>query len=87
VAGLATLGDDEVVVVTATGDGVVRVWRHAALARPADDRVPLCEINLEVPVEDIAAVDLDTFVVATVNGLTAIRIDASSLRHTEPVLS
>ena len=43
-------------------------------------RVPLCEINLEVPVRDISVVDDDMFVVATVNGLTAIRIDAELLQ-------
>jgi WD40 repeat protein len=76
VAGFATLGDGDVVVVTATGDGILRVWPRAAFTHRTGSPAPICEINLEVPVRDITAVSHDTFVVATVNGLTAIRLDA-----------
>ena len=67
------------VVVTATYNGVIRVWTPESLTRRGHDRVPLCEINIEVPVSDISFIEDDTFIIATPNGLTAIRFTARLL--------
>ena len=77
VATSATLTNGLIVVVTAT-DGIVRVW-DAAKFPLAEGIAPLCEINVEVPVTDLDATEHDTVVLATPNGLTAIRLDARSL--------
>jgi hypothetical protein len=55
------------------GDGTIQVWRPAELTR-AGAAVPLCDINIEVPVSGIGLGGEDTFVLATPNGLTAIRV-------------
>ena len=73
----ATLTNGLIVVVTAT-DGIVRVW-DAARFPPADAIAPLCEINIEVPVTILDFTEHDTVVLASPNGLTAIRLDARSL--------
>ena len=75
----AMLSTGRAVVVTATYDGVIRVWTPEALTRRGHDRVPLCEINIEVPVSDMSFIDDDTFIIATPNGLTAIRLTARLL--------
>jgi WD40 repeat protein len=77
--GTATLSTGQTVVVTATDDGVIRIWPPGALTSRDADRAPLCRINIEVPVNDITFIDDDTFVLATPNGLTAIRLDARLL--------
>jgi WD40 repeat protein len=77
--GTAVLSTGRAVVVTATNDGIVRIWKPEALTRRADNRIPLCEINIEVPVSDITFVDDDTIVMATPNGLTAVRLNARLL--------
>ena len=73
----ATLTNGLIVVVTVT-DGMVRVW-DAARFPPASGISPLCEINIEVPVTDLDATEHDTVVLATPNGLTAIRLDGRSM--------
>jgi WD40 repeat protein len=73
----ATLTNGLLVVITAT-DGIVRVW-DAGRFPPASGTVPLCEINTDVPVTDLDATEHDTVVLATPNGLTAIRLDARLL--------
>ena len=77
--GTATLSTGRAVVVTATDDGVIKIWTPEALTRRVDDQVPLCEMNIEVPVNDISYVERDTFIMATPNGLTAIRLNARLL--------
>ena len=77
--GTAVLSTSRAVVVTATNDGIVRIWKPEALTRRADHRMPLCEVNIEVPVSDMTFIDNDTFVIATPNGLTAIRLNARLL--------
>ena len=77
--GTATLSSGQGVVVTATDDGVIQIWEPEALTRLGAGQAPLCQINIEVPVNDITFVDDDTFVIATPNGLTAIRLNARSL--------
>jgi WD40 repeat protein len=77
--GTAVLSTGRTVVVTATGDGIIRIWKPETLTDRADSRMPLCEINIEIPVSDVAFADDDTFVIATPNGLTAIRLDARLL--------
>ena len=77
--GTATLSNGQAVVVTATDDGIIRIWKPEAFTRRGDDKAPLCEINIEVPVSDISFIDHDTFIIATLNGLTAIRLDARLL--------
>jgi len=74
------------VVITAT-DGVVRAW-DAANFPPAQGTAALCEIDTEVPVTDIGVTDHDIVVLATPNGLTAIRLDAGSLagQTSQPVI-
>jgi WD40 repeat protein len=72
-----TLTSGLLVVITAA-DGIVRVWDAAAFPPPPGS-APLCEINIEVPVTDITATDHDVVVLATPNGLTAIRLGAGSL--------
>ena len=66
-------------MVTATDDGVIQVWKPEVLTRRDADWAPLCRISIEVPVNDITFIDDDTFVIATPNGLTAIRLDARLL--------
>ena len=75
----ATLSTGQAVVLTATHDGVVQIWKREAFTRRGDGPPLLCEINLEVPVNDMSTVDRDTFVFATPNGLTAVRLDAGLL--------
>ena len=77
--GTATLSTGQAVVVTATDDGMIQVWKPEALTRRDADRAPLCRISIEVAVNDITFIDDDTFVIATPNGLTAIRLDARLL--------
>jgi WD40 repeat protein len=77
--GTATLSNGQAVVVTATDGGIIRIWKPEALTRRGDDRAPLCGINIEVPVSDISFIDHDTFIIATPNGLTAIRLTARLL--------
>ena len=77
----ATLSNGHAVVVTATDDGIIQIWRPEALIRRGDERAPLCEINIEVPVSDIGVIEHDTFIFATPNGLTAIRLDAGLLEN------
>jgi len=73
----ATLTNGLLVVITAT-DGIVRVW-DAAKFPPASGTLPLCAVNIDVPVTDLDATEHDTVVLATPNGLTAIRLDAGLL--------
>ena len=82
--GTATLSNRRAVVVTATYDGVVQVWKREAFTRHGDGSPLLCEVNLEVPVTDISATERDTVVLATPNGLTAIRFDAGLLETHSP---
>lgn len=91
----ATLSTGQAVVVTATVDGVIQVWNPEALTRRGDP-APLCRVNIEVPVNDICFIDHDTFIIATPNGLTAIRLDVRSLEtytsslepeHSEQILT
>ena len=77
--GTATLSTGQAVAVTATDDGVIQVWKPEALTRRDADWAPLCRISIEVPVNDITFIDDDTLVIATPNGLTAIRLDARLL--------
>ena len=72
-----TLTNGLLVVITVT-DGIVRVWDAAAFP-PASGTAAFCEINTEAPVTDIGVTDHDIVVLATPNGLTAIRLDAGSL--------
>ena len=62
------------VVVTAAG-GIVRVWDATAFP-VAPGGSALREVNVEVPVTAISATNHDVIVLATPNGLTAIRIGA-----------
>jgi len=55
-----------------------RVW-DAAKFPPASGTLPLCAVNIDVPVTDLDATEHDTVVLATPNGLTAIRLDAGLL--------
>ena len=72
----AVLSDGLPVVVTAA-DGIVRVWDAAAFpAAPGGS--PLREVNVEVPVTGVSATGHDVLVLATPNGLTAIRIGTRS---------
>jgi WD40 repeat protein len=73
----ATLTSGLLVVITVT-DGIVRVWDAAAFP-PVSGITALCEINIEVPVTDIGVTDHDIVVLATPNGLTAIRLGTGSL--------
>jgi hypothetical protein len=73
----ATLTNGLLVIITVT-DGVVRVWDATAFP-PVPDGRPLCEINVDVPVTDIGVTDHDIVVLATPNGLTAIRLGAVPL--------
>jgi WD40 repeat protein len=75
----ATLSDGRAVVVTARADGIIWIWKPEAFTHRRDDKALLCEINIEVPVSDISVIGHDTFVFATPNGLTAIRLDAGLL--------
>ena len=79
--GTATLSNGRAVVVTATEDGIVRIWKPEAFTRGCDDKALLCEINVEVPVSDISVIDHESFVIATPNGLTAVRLDARLLEN------
>ena len=77
--GTGTLSTGQPVVVTATDNGVIRIWKSEALTRRGDETAPLCAINVEVPVSDISFIDNDTFVIATPNGLTAISLSSRLL--------
>jgi WD40 repeat protein len=77
VVSTATLTNRLQVVITAA-DGIVRVW-DAPTFPPAQGVRPLCEVNIEVPVTDISVTSQDIVVLATPNGLTAIRLNAESL--------
>ena len=76
-----TLSTGRTVVVTATEDGIVRIWALKTFIYRTGDKALLCEIRIEVPVSDISTVGNDTFTLATPNGLTAIRLDASTLER------
>jgi WD40 repeat protein len=75
----ATLSNGRTVVVTATEDGMLRIWTAGAFTGERVDNAVLCEINMEVPVNDISIIDVDTLIIATTNGLTALRLDAGAL--------
>jgi len=79
--GAMRLSNGRPVVVVATNDGVVRVWKPDAFTRKADDDALLCQINLEVPANDIHVAGNDTFVMATPTGLTAVQLDAPLLEN------
>jgi WD40 repeat protein len=79
VVATTTLSSGQTVVITATYDGTVQVWDLAAFTAPLGIQSPLFEISLEVPVNDISVVDRDEFVLATPNGITAIRLDGRLL--------
>ncbi len=83
----ATLTSGLLVVITAA-DGVVRAWDAAAFP-PASGTAALCEINTEAPVTDIGVTDHDMVVLATPNGLTAIRLDAGALagQAAQPIIA
>ena len=72
--GTAMLSNGKAVVVTATDDGIIRIWKPETFTRRGDDKAPLCEINIEAPVNDVNFIDHDTCIIATLNGLTAIRL-------------
>lgn len=80
VVATATLSGGRAVVVTARADGIIGIWKPEAFTR-RDEKALLGEINLEVPVSDIAVIEHDTFVFATPNGLTAVRLDAGLLEN------
>jgi WD40 repeat protein len=77
--GSGLLSNGQAIIVTATNDGVVQIWKREAFNRRGDQSAPLCEINLEVLVSDIAVLDHDMVIIATPNGLTAILLDARLL--------
>ena len=83
VVATATLSGGRAVVVTARADGIIGIWKPEAFTR-RDEKALLGEINLEVPVSDIAVIEHDTFVFATPNGLTAVRLNAACSRPTPP---
>jgi hypothetical protein len=64
-------------------DGIVRAWDAGAFP-PVPGTRPLCEINVEVPVFDVGATAHDVVVLATPNGLTAIRFAGESLAKRRP---
>jgi WD40 repeat protein len=71
-----TLSNGQEGIVTATDDGTIRLWKPEAFTRRGTGQAPTCEITIDVPVNDIAVIDKDTFALATPNGLTAVRFDA-----------
>jgi WD40 repeat protein len=71
-----TLGNGRPVALTARPDGVVQIWAVDDIARGSP---PLCEIDVEIAVNDISEINDDMFAVATPNGLTAIRLDSRAL--------
>jgi hypothetical protein len=75
------LSNGRAVVVIATQDGIVRVWKPDVFSRKADHETLLCQINIEVPVNDIYVAENDIFVMATPAGLTAVRLDAALLEN------
>ena len=79
--GTMTLSNGRAVVVIATEDGIVRVWKPEVFTRRPDDKALLCQINVEVPVNDIHIIDHDAFVIATPTGLTAIQLNAVLLEN------
>jgi WD40 repeat protein len=68
------------IVVSVRADGVVQVWSADNFAGERAGMVPLCEIDVEITVNDISAVGDDTFVLATPNGLTAVRLYPQTLK-------
>ena len=66
-----TLSNGQPVAIIARPDGVVQVWAADDMARAKE---PLCEIDLEISVRDISEIHDDMFVIATPNGLAAIRL-------------
>lgn len=71
---LGTVANGGPVAVTSRPDGILQVWAAQGFTRKTSQRVPLCEIDVEITATDISAVGDGTFVVATPNGLTAIRL-------------
>src|ERR1039457_6953862 len=78
-ADAAVLSNGRAIVATAGEDGIVRIWKPEVFTDGSDDNGLLCEMSIEVPVSDISFADHDTLVVATPNGLTAIKLDAALL--------
>ncbi|HEX3958975.1 MAG TPA: caspase family protein [Trebonia sp.] len=76
---MARLSTGAGVVVTGGADGTVRVWQLEDFYQRKHDPAPLCEINIDVPVTDVAILDPDSIVLATPNGLTAVQLDARLL--------
>jgi hypothetical protein len=77
--GTGVLSNGQALIVTATDDGVMRIWEPEAFNHRGGEQTPLCVINIEVPVNDISFTDRDIFIVATPNGLTAIQLNARLL--------
>lgn len=75
-----TLSNGFPVIITAS-EGMVEIWSAADLALKSAHTSPLCEINVEVPVEDICVIDGDVAVLVTPNGLLAIQLNAESLAN------
>lgn len=89
-AATAVLSNGRAIVATAGKDGIVRVWKPEAFTDGSGDNGLLCEMSIEVPVNDISVADHDMLVVTTPNGLTAIKLDAALLEKegsfiTDPV--
>jgi WD40 repeat protein len=80
---LGTVANGRPVAVISQPDGVLQAWAAEDLARKTNHRAPLCEVDVEITATDICAVDDGMFVIATPNGLTAIRLYP---RIFEPIL-